>query len=182
MDHSPNKPEPPPKSGKVDVWPLVIADMHERNAIGTAKYGTPLQTGNGRRPLVDLYQELLDATVYCRQEIEEEKKRSEESAINRAHEALLQAGVLGSRENLPDRITRLASIANDAVRGHTDYNELVMRAGRALDKVGAARTATCHGLVERIESLADSERIAKAVEVKVQEVIAKALETFRRHP
>ena len=68
-----NKPEPPPTTGNIDVWPLVIADMVERDAVGRAKYGVPLRTNNGRRPLVDLYQELLDAVVYCRQEIEEAK-------------------------------------------------------------------------------------------------------------
>lgn len=72
---SPNKPEPPPTHGHADVWPLVIADMRERNEVGTAKYGTPLRTHNGRKPLVDLYQELLDATVYCRQAIEEGEER-----------------------------------------------------------------------------------------------------------
>lgn len=50
------------------VWDLVIEDMRQRNADGTAKYGTPLRTFNGRDPLTDLYQELLDAVVYCRQE------------------------------------------------------------------------------------------------------------------
>ncbi len=58
-----NKPEPPPTTGNIDVWPLVIADMVERDAVGRAKYGVPLRTNNGRRPLVDLYQELLDAVA-----------------------------------------------------------------------------------------------------------------------
>lgn len=69
---TPNTPEPPPApSTGADVWPLVVKDMEERNRIGTAKYGTPLRTGNGRKALVDAYQEVLDLAVYLRQEIEE---------------------------------------------------------------------------------------------------------------
>jgi uncharacterized coiled-coil DUF342 family protein len=70
-----NTPEPAPTSGGVEVWPLVIKDMQERAAIGAAKYGVPLTAGNGRRPLVDAYQEALDLSVYLRQAIEEEQAR-----------------------------------------------------------------------------------------------------------
>lgn len=90
---SPNRPEPAPKPGQIDVWPefflffqqttaggafsehvkeygadavqSFIDDCYERNQIGIAKYGTPLQTGNGRDCDRDLYQELLDAIAYC---------------------------------------------------------------------------------------------------------------------
>jgi hypothetical protein len=69
-----NTPEPPPvRIDGIAVWDLVIADMRERDQIGRAKYGTPLQVNNGRRPLFDLYQELLDAAVYTRQEIEKRR-------------------------------------------------------------------------------------------------------------
>lgn len=44
-------------------------DMADRNEMGKAKYGTPLQPFNGRKPLIDVYQELLDAAVYLRQDI-----------------------------------------------------------------------------------------------------------------
>jgi len=50
---------------------LVIEDMQERDRIGRERYGTPLQSHNGRDALVDLYQELLDACAYIRQVIEE---------------------------------------------------------------------------------------------------------------
>jgi len=49
------------------VLVLLVADMRERDQIGRAKYGTPLQAHNGRRPLVDAYQEALDLCVYLRQ-------------------------------------------------------------------------------------------------------------------
>lgn len=53
------------------VWELVIADMHERNRVGTERYGVPLQPFNGRDALMDAYQEALDLAVYLRQAIEE---------------------------------------------------------------------------------------------------------------
>lgn len=62
--------EPPPiPNDKPAVWDLVLRDIKERDAAGAAKYGTRLQPHNGRRPLVDAYQEMLDAVVYLRQEI-----------------------------------------------------------------------------------------------------------------
>jgi hypothetical protein len=66
-------PEPPPKQNEsTPVWELVIADMRERDHVGRAKYGTPLQAGNGRNPLIDAYQEALDLAVYLRQAIKEQ--------------------------------------------------------------------------------------------------------------
>lgn len=74
-DHiRPTDPQPSPvKTDHPGVWALVIADMKARDDFGRKKYGTPLQPFNGRDPLVDLYQELLDACVYVRQEIEERR-------------------------------------------------------------------------------------------------------------
>lgn len=65
-------PQPTPeKTAGRPIWELVIEDMKARDRFGREKYGTPLQAHNGRDPLVDLYQELLDACVYTRQRIEE---------------------------------------------------------------------------------------------------------------
>jgi len=60
---------PPQPNGSMPIWSLVIEDMEARDNVGRLRYGTPLQAFNGRDPLVDLYQELLDACVYCRQAI-----------------------------------------------------------------------------------------------------------------
>jgi len=79
---NPGPPTPPLAAPVVDqpapipndrpaVWDLVIEDMRERDHLGRERYGTPLQAGNGRDALVDLYQELLDACCYIRQVIEE---------------------------------------------------------------------------------------------------------------
>lgn len=71
---SPNTPEPPPKpSTMTPAWDLVMADIRERDAMGTRKYGQRLTPGDGRRTLVDLYQELLDAVVYARKLLAEEE-------------------------------------------------------------------------------------------------------------
>ena len=67
-----NAPEPPPRPSKHPaVWDLVLRDIEERDKAGAAKYGTRLQPHNGRRPLVDAYQDALDLVVYLRQEIYE---------------------------------------------------------------------------------------------------------------
>jgi hypothetical protein len=43
------------------------ADLEARAKLGMERYGTPLMTHNGRDPLADLYQELLDALMYLGQ-------------------------------------------------------------------------------------------------------------------
>jgi len=64
-------PEPASVKGGDAVWPAVICDMQARDMLGRERYGTPLQTGNERRPLVDAYQEALDLCVYLKQELME---------------------------------------------------------------------------------------------------------------
>jgi hypothetical protein len=70
--HGLNAPEPPPTpTDSRPVWELVVEDMRARDMAGRAKYGVPLQAGNGRNALVDAYQEALDLCVYLRQAIAE---------------------------------------------------------------------------------------------------------------
>lgn len=52
----------------------VFKDIEERDAMGTAKYGTRLQSGNGRDALVDLYQEALDCVVYSATAIDDHQR------------------------------------------------------------------------------------------------------------
>lgn len=61
----------PTKSDRPAIWDLVIADMQERDQVGRARYGTPLQAFNGRDALKDAYAEALDLAVYLRQAIAE---------------------------------------------------------------------------------------------------------------
>lgn len=74
MSTNTEQPMPTPNES-VPIWDLVIADMKERDVVGRERYGTPLQTNNGRDALLDAYQEALDLVVYLRQEIEERKQR-----------------------------------------------------------------------------------------------------------
>lgn len=66
----------PPKESSGDCWLLVMKDMEYRRQHGIAKYGVPVQPNNGRDPLIDAYQEVLDLAVYLRQEIEQRKLQS----------------------------------------------------------------------------------------------------------
>jgi hypothetical protein len=45
----------------------LIDDIRARRDVGLARYGTTLQANNGRKALLDMYQELLDALVYAEQ-------------------------------------------------------------------------------------------------------------------
>lgn len=64
-------------SGSIGAAPVapaidaVCGSLQERKRIGLERYGQPLQSHNGRDALRDLREELEDATVYCRQVIEE---------------------------------------------------------------------------------------------------------------
>jgi len=65
-------PEPAPTEGTGrPIWELVVEDMKARDEMGREKYGTALRAGDGRRSLVDAYQEALDLAVYLRKAIEE---------------------------------------------------------------------------------------------------------------
>lgn len=67
-----NAPQPAPITDDAgpEVWPALLAEVtlspelralcEERDAMGRAKYGTPLRVNNGREPLVDALQEALD--------------------------------------------------------------------------------------------------------------------------
>ena len=61
--------EPPPVPGKKTVLPYVIQDLQDRAIEGKKKYGTMLETENGRDVLMDAYQEALDLVMYLRQAI-----------------------------------------------------------------------------------------------------------------
>lgn len=66
------QPDPIPNTS-TPVWELVIEDMKDRDLKGRRAYGTPLQAFNGRDPLWDAYEEILDTAVYLRQAIEEKR-------------------------------------------------------------------------------------------------------------
>ena len=54
-----------------NVIPLVIVDMRARDAVGLQRYGIPLTSGDGRDHLIEAYEEMLDASVYLTNELDE---------------------------------------------------------------------------------------------------------------
>lgn len=71
LDSMATDPQPTPTGNGSDVTDLVINDMQVRREAGIKKYGTSLKTHNGRKALVDAYQESLDMTLYLRQKLGE---------------------------------------------------------------------------------------------------------------
>lgn len=70
--YDPHIEQPPPvRREGADIQTLVMQDIAARREVGIERYGTALQSHNGRDALRDLYDELLDAACYCRQLIEE---------------------------------------------------------------------------------------------------------------
>lgn len=67
-------PQPMPTEGVgPDIFDLVTKDFQDRNALGLRTYGVTLRARDGRINMIDLYQEMLDAIVYMRKELEERK-------------------------------------------------------------------------------------------------------------
>ena len=54
-----------------NVLPIVIVDMHARDAVGLQRYGIPLTSGDGRDHLIEAYEEMLDASVYLTNALDE---------------------------------------------------------------------------------------------------------------
>lgn len=63
--------QPDPEKGNADIWPLVLDDIRAKVNAGRVKYGTVLQSHNGRDALLDAYQEAIDLVFYLRQVIVE---------------------------------------------------------------------------------------------------------------
>lgn len=56
---------------KLSIFEMIQADLEARNQKGLETYGKTLYAHDGRDSLWDLYEELLDAVVYCRKIIAE---------------------------------------------------------------------------------------------------------------
>lgn len=70
-----SNPQPPPTQNQThlpSMHDLVIKDFEDRKEFGLRKYGQLLQPHNGRDPIFDAYQEVMDLAVYLRQKIWEE--------------------------------------------------------------------------------------------------------------
>lgn len=71
MRQRPGDQQLPVRNDNPEIHKLVTADIEARRQLGISRYGMPLQAGNGRDALQDLYEELLDACAYIRQVIAE---------------------------------------------------------------------------------------------------------------
>lgn len=68
----------PEPNGTPHIHNAVADDLMARQKVGIARYGQPLQAGNGRDPSQDAYEEVLDLAVYLKQtNIEMEQMRQE---------------------------------------------------------------------------------------------------------
>lgn len=65
----------PTAADRPDVWLLVIDDMRGRREKGLAQYGVPVTPDPFTDWLWHHYEELLDAAVYVRAEIEKRKSQ-----------------------------------------------------------------------------------------------------------
>jgi chromosome segregation ATPase len=112
------KAQPTPRPGREEVHPRVVAFLNERAAFGRRKYDRPLETHNGRDPLIDLMQELGDALEYAMQEY---MQRTD--AYREGYEAGQKAGLIfGSSQ--PD----LASLQNAERCGYANGEAAGIRA------------------------------------------------------
>ena len=68
-EHRAAVPEPAPTGSGTPVTPVLVELILQRDAMGRAKYGTPLKTRNGRDALVDALQESLDLNQYLMQRV-----------------------------------------------------------------------------------------------------------------
>lgn len=63
----PQRDQPLPKPGRINVQRVLSAVVLEREQYGIRKYGRPLETDNGRDALTDAWEEALDLVTYLTQ-------------------------------------------------------------------------------------------------------------------
>lgn len=72
-DRDPDTDQPIPEvNDRPFIQDLVVDDVEDRKQFGINKYGTALQSGNGRDMLRDAYEEALDLVIYLRGMIDED--------------------------------------------------------------------------------------------------------------
>lgn len=96
----------PTPNGGVHIHDLVAEDHQGRKALGTERYGTPLQADNGRDALRDAYEESLDLSVYLRQAIEERNLQTDKLR-ERLENAVPDAMTTGDRKAVLDEVLQL---------------------------------------------------------------------------
>jgi hypothetical protein len=75
IERDPQSPQPlPVATSNPKLHDLLSSDILARKEHGARKYGQALQAENGRSFLLDIYEEILDAAVYLKGELEEREK------------------------------------------------------------------------------------------------------------
>lgn len=158
--------QPQPVSDMFDLWPLVIKDMEDRDRLGRARYGIPLRPQNGRDALVDAYQEVLDLSVYLRQEIEE--RRILDEAIEAARK------VPGFEKVSVGSLDKVITSLLDAASHQRDLNRLL--SAKLVDY--QSNTQYCTGYLEGVNAVLDylDERFPGALPQTVVDGVRNTLE------
>jgi hypothetical protein len=98
----------PTPNDSVHIHDLVSQDHQDRKALGTERYGTPLQVDNGRDALRDAYEESLDLSIYLRQAMEERNLQLEDLRL-RLENAVPGTLGMGERKELVDELVQLVT-------------------------------------------------------------------------
>lgn len=81
------------------IWRDMKLDFRKRAEVGRERYGTDLMSHNGRNALRDLYEELLDGTMYATQYyLETEDEEQKQWALDMVRVLLEQS--VGVRQQL----------------------------------------------------------------------------------
>jgi hypothetical protein len=149
-----------PSGGQACVQDFIIEAMEESKRVGTERYGQPLMTFNGRKPVQDLAEEARDFFVYASQ-IQAESEATREVLVAAVAEALEGMGIHGDYEKSGEQIA--AEIAVDRVMGWVAGNHLLPSS----DKDGIAYQ-TQQILAKAREIGADDHHIGRAVSLMVE--------------
>lgn len=117
--------QPTPQPGKQVVGDAVLVDIRQRMELGKQRYGTYLETHNGRDALQDAYDEKLDDVFYTKQYmLEREDLRAQLAHVTAQRDALRRLvcvvqpflPVLSQVVSMRDEIADAWSEANKAMR------------------------------------------------------------------
>ena len=103
--------QPLPKPGRQCVQDLIIAEMEESKRVGLERYGSTLQTFNGRRTIKDIAEESRDLHVYLKQ-AEAEAEADRDTLVDVVAQAIRVAD-----GNHTMSAEALSEVAVDAVMG-----------------------------------------------------------------
>lgn len=137
----PERDQPLPQPGKVDVQLYLMKAIAARREHGIRKYGQPLESSNGRVALLDLWEELLDALSYLTQALVEQGVPLEGVAVPEGHPAynLLQDLIEG------DSATQDAALAK--LNPTSKLTAPVVRCNRC----GQIRDIEIHEMTHRLQ-------------------------------